>query len=116
MISSLPFTSGSTHRPHPPLCLTSAPILPHSLKLTHSSSPFTHSTHSGKLNSLLPEPAFGPNMNFIALKTLDTVTSPYGWVLEQPPSSAPADLYTAQKATRAKRLQQPPGVAQPWMG
>lgn len=68
----------------------------------------------GKLNALLPEPDFGPNLNFIGLKTEDWVSSRYGWVLEKPPLPfGPADLYTAQKLTRAARLTQPPGVPLP---
>lgn len=68
----------------------------------------------GKLNALLPEPDFGPNLNFIGLKTEDWVTSPYNWMLEKPPLPfGPADLYTAQKLTRASRLVQPPGVRLP---
>jgi hypothetical protein len=68
----------------------------------------------GKLNALLPEPDFGPNLNFIGLKTEDWVSSRYGWLLEKPPLPfGPADLYTAQKLTRRARLWQPPVVAQP---
>lgn len=68
----------------------------------------------GKLNALLPEPDFGPNLNFLGLKTEDWVSSRYGWVLEKPPLPfGPADLYTAQKLTRAARLTQPPGVPLP---
>jgi hypothetical protein len=68
----------------------------------------------GKLNALLPEPDFGPNLNFIGVKTEDWITSPYNWLLEKPPAPfGPADLYTAQKLTRASRLVQPPGVAKP---
>lgn len=69
---------------------------------------------SGKLNALLPEFDFGPNLNFIGLKTEDWISSPFGWVLEKPPTPfGPADLYMAQKLTRATRLVQPPGVLKP---
>jgi hypothetical protein len=68
----------------------------------------------GKLNALLPEADFGPNLNFISLKTEDWINSPYGWMLEKPPMPCgPVDLYTAQKCTRATRLTQPPGVRRP---
>jgi hypothetical protein len=71
----------------------------------------------GKLNSLLPGNTFGPQLNFIGLKTQDWVSGPVselGWVLEKPPTAvSPLDLYTAQKLTRAQRLTQPPSVVRP---
>lgn len=68
----------------------------------------------GKLNTLLPESGFGPNLNFIGLKTQDWVSSPLDWVLEKPPTPiSPTDLCTAQKLTRARRLVQPPNAAAP---
>lgn len=71
----------------------------------------------GKLNALLPEPGFGPQLNFIGLKTQDWVwgeASNLGWILEKPPTAvSPRDLYTAQKLTRARRLVQPPAVVRP---
>lgn len=69
----------------------------------------------GKLNALLPEaPDFGPNLNFLGLKTLAWVTSPYNWVLEKPPARlSPPDLYCAQRLSRASRLWQPPNVTRP---
>lgn len=71
-------------------------------------------TCRGRLNALLPEPDFGPSLNFIGLKTEDWTTSPYNWLLEKPPTPlSPVDLYSAQKVSRASRLVQPTGVVRP---
>ncbi|KAF6262421.1 hypothetical protein COO60DRAFT_1676006 [Scenedesmus sp. NREL 46B-D3] len=83
----------------------------------HTSSFITFWNVRGKLNALLPNAGFGPQLNFIGLKTQDWVWGPVsdlGWVLEKPPTAvSPQDLYTAQKLTRATRLVQPPAVVRP---
>lgn len=68
---------------------------------------------SGKLNALLPDPDFGPQLNLLGLKTEDWIPAngDFSWVLEKPPTPiSPADLYAAQKLTRAQRLAQPPNA------
>lgn len=69
----------------------------------------------GRLNSLLPDQLdFGPNLNFIGLKTQDYVRAgALGWMLETPPKLVPADLYSAMKLSRPTRLAQAASVQQP---
>jgi hypothetical protein len=72
-----------------------------------------HTQHRGKLNAMLPGDDFGPNINFIGLKTQDWIKNSLGWMMDLPPNLVPADLVNAMKLTRSTRLTQPPGVARP---
>jgi hypothetical protein len=67
----------------------------------------------GKINSLLPDNDFGPNINFFGLNTEERPPNKLGWVVESPPNFDPVDLYTAMKLTRATRLVQSAAAARP---
>lgn len=60
---------------------------------------------ASKYGIRLPEPDYGPFLNFVAIRTSDTSSlSPYNWYTEYPSRLHPTDLHLAMVNWRKKRM------------
>lgn len=78
---------------------------------THGAMYETFWNLRSKMNFLLPEPDFAPNMTMVALMSTDNADSPYNWWVEPLARVYPTNLWSSMKGNRAKRL--PPSLGTP---